>query len=191
MNAELVFFGHSISMAQQSRRRALVAIIYAILAFMLIGCYVFASWRTLSPYVIWAVIFACRLFLGGYAPGGLVKPFNGKTPNRADAPPPLLALKLRVYRPLPGDSSSPYRNDEREMSQRDRAHYLAYQALGISLVVPWAAASLLGNQRLFGWDPATVNHLCAVLLLAVLTLFLTLPQSILLWTEPNMEESSS
>jgi len=187
MNADLVFFGRTISMAQRSRRRTLVAIIYCILGFMLIGTYAFGSWRSVSPYVIWAVIFACRLFLGGYVPGGLVKPFNGKAPKQSEAAPPLLALKLRVYRPLPGDGSTPYRSDEREMSQRDRAHYRAYQALGISLVVPWAAASLLGDPKIFGWDPAVVNHLCAMLLLAVLTLFLTLPQSILLWTEPDME----
>jgi hypothetical protein len=188
VNAELVFFGRSISMAQQSRRRILVAIIYCILGSILVGSYVFGTWRTISPYVIWPVIFACRLFLGGYAYGGVVKPFNGKAPNRFEAPPPLLALKLRVYRPLPGDGSSLFRNDEREMSQRDRAHYLAYQAIGISLIVPWAAASLLGDPKLFGWNPASINHLCAALLLAVLTLFLTLPQSILLWTEPDMEE---
>lgn len=190
MNFELVFFGRSISMAQQSRRRALVAIIYFVLAALLIASYVFGSGRAASPYVIWAVIFACRLFLGGYAPGGIVKPFNGKAPRESAAPPPLLALKLRVYQPFSGLNDEAFRNDERELGQRDRAHYRAYQIIGLSLVVPWFVSTFSSGFNLFGvvWNPVTVNHVCATLLLAILTLFLTLPQSILLWTEPDLSE---
>jgi len=186
MNAELILFGKRIGMAQRTRRRVVVALIYLFLAGILVASYSFGAWRTFGPYVIWAAIFACRLFLGGYAPGGLVKPFNGKAPRQFGMPSNLLALQLRVYPVIPGADGEAYRNDERELTQRDRAHYRAYQVLGISLLLPWAV-SWFGDPRLFGWNPATVDHLCAVLLLAILALFLTLPQSILLWTEPDME----
>ena len=188
MNADLALFGQTISMARRRRRRVLVAVIYSMLAVLLIGSFVLGNWRTASPYVIWAVIIACRLFLGGYYPGGLVKPFNGKGPKQFEMPSSLLALRLRVYPPVPGADGESHRNDERELSQRDRAHYRAYQVLGASLVVPWMILSLFGDPRLFHWNAATLDHLCAVLLLAILALFLTLPQSILLWTEPDMEE---
>ena len=187
MNAELVLFGKHVSMAQRNRRRIVVAVIYCLLASLLVASYIFGSWRALSPYVIWAVILACRLFLGGYTPGGLVKPFNGKAPRNSERPPNVLALQLRVYPVLPGADGEAYRNDERELRQRDNAHYRAYQVLGISLIVPWFICSVFGDPKLFGWSEATVNHLCAVLLLAILALFLTLPQAILLWTEPDME----
>ena len=189
MNAELVLFGKHVSMAQRNRRRIVVAVIYGLLATLLIGSYLIGSWRAASPYLIWAVILACRLFLGGYTPGGLVKPFNGKAPRNSERPPNVLALQLRVYPVLPGADGEAYRNDERELRQRDNAHYRAYQVLGISLIVPWFICSVFGDPKLFGWSAATVNHLCAVLLLAILALFLTLPQAILLWTEPDMEES--
>jgi hypothetical protein len=187
MNAELVFFGRRVSMAPRNRRRILVALIYLFLAGMLVAAYSFAAWRAFSPYVIWSVIIACRLFLGGYAPGGLVKPFNGKAPKQFEMPSPLLALRLRLYPAIPGADGEAYRSDERELSQRDSAHYRAYQVLGASIVVPWFVLSLLGDPKLFGWSAATVDHLCAVLLLAILALFFTLPQAILLWSEPDME----
>ena len=33
----------------------------------------------------------------------------------------------------------------------------------------------------------TVNHLCSAMILGLLAMFVTLPQAILLWTEPDME----
>ena len=191
MNAELILLGKHVSMAQRSRRRIVVALIYCLLASLLIVSYIFGAWRVFSPYVIWAVIFACRLFLGGYAAGGLVKPFNGKGAKPFEMPSHLLALQLRVYPAVPGAGGEGYRSDERELSQRDRAHYRAYQVLGVSLIVPWFICSVFGDPKLFGLSAATINHLCAILLLAVLALFLTLPQAILLWTEPDMEDSQS
>jgi hypothetical protein len=186
MNAELVFFGRRVSMARRSRRRVVVVVIYLALASLVIASSGFSGWRGVSPYVIWAVILACRLFLGGYYAGGLVKPFSGKAPSQSEAPPSLLMLKLRVFEPVPGVGEA-YRNDERELHQRDRAHYVAYKALGVALLVPWITSSLLGDQNLFSLNLAIVNRLCSALILGLIAMFLTLPQSILLWTEPDME----
>ena len=51
----------------------------------------------------------------------------------------LLLLALRVYPPQPEDSE--YRSDERELQQRDRAHYHSYQWIASTLVVLWLLAS--------------------------------------------------
>ncbi len=67
------------------------------------------------------------------------------------------------------------RGDEREMYRRDHAHYVAYYALLYGFV----AASLYG----VGFH----KRLPDFLLVAFCVLFPTLPQAILLWTEPDME----
>ncbi len=184
MNAELVIFGKRVSMTQRSRRRIVVVAIYAVLAGLLIASSTVAGWRSVSPYLIWVAILACRLFLGGYYPGGLVKVFNEKKLDRWEAPPTFLTLKLRVYNLVPGANGEAYRNDERELNQRDRAHYRAYQELGVALTVPWFTSRVLVD---LGVNPATVNHISSTMILGLLAMFITLPQAILLWTEPDVE----
>jgi hypothetical protein len=191
MNAELMIFGCRMSMAQQRRRRVLLVSMYACFAALMAVLWYLTHWRGTGSYVIWAAILACRYFLGGYYTGGLIKPFNGKAPQRQwEMPSPLLALKLRVYLPvLAADSEAAYRNDERELHQRDRAHYLAYQALGVVTCVPMLLASLhIVRASLLGWIPIAADELYYGLTLVAVVLFLTLPQSILLWTEPDMEK---
>lgn len=190
MNAELLLFGKRVSMVQRSRRRLAVIVVYVVLASMLVASATLQGHHSVTPFVLWAVVFACRLVLGGYYAGGLVKPFNGKPPRKPDMPPPLLALKLRVYRPILTADEGRYRNDERELDQRNLAHYSAYKVLGYGLLVPWFAASFLADRSMFSLDNATVNRICAMMLLALMALYLTLPQAILLWTEPDMEPLS-
>jgi len=187
MNAELDFFGRRVSMAQRSRRRTMIVLIYFFIAILVIGTCASPHLNDMGVYVIWTSLFACRLFLGGNAAGGLVKPFNSKLQERSEAAPSLLALKLRVYQPVPGLGAD-YRNDERELHQRDRAHYWAYQILGVSILVPWITLSFPKLGFL-------ISHTLAIqivrgMLLGSIALFLTLPQVILLWTEPDMEPDS-
>jgi hypothetical protein len=192
MNAELVFFGCSISMAQRSRRRTLVVLMYGAFATLMAALWYFTHWRGTGAYVIWAAILACRFFLGGYYSRGLVKPFNSKAPRETAMPPTLLALKLRVYQPVLAAGDSAYRNDERELHQRDHAHYLAFQAAGIALCVPMFVASLrIIKPALLGWIPISPDEMYYGLTLIGIILFLTLPQSILLWTEPDMEDAQA
>lgn len=188
MNAELVFFGRRVSMAHRSRRRVLVVSIYTCLAVLLMVLWFLTHWRGTGAYVFWAAILACRFFLGGYYTGGLVKPFNNQAPRQSEIPPPLLALKLRVYQPILAAGEPAYRNDERELRQRDHAHYLAYQALGIAVCAPMLIASLRVIRPSLVPIPISPDELYYGLTLVALVLFLTLPQVILLWTEPDMEE---
>ena len=187
MRAELVLMGRRVDMARQGRRRALVVGIYAALAVLITAVWAFTRWHGGGVYVLWAVLIACRFFLGGYYRGGLVKPFQYRRPMREDAAPSPLALKLRMYRPVLDSDEAGLRNDERELRQRDRAHYLAYQAMGMTVVLVALMASMrivLPPLRARMGMPA--DELYYGLAVITLTLFLTLPQAILLWTEPDM-----
>jgi hypothetical protein len=176
-------------MARRARRRVMVVLIYATLALLMAGLFMADHWRTSGNYLIIAVILANRFFLGGYDARGLIKPFNGKTPRSVEQPPPFLLLALRVYDPRPADKS--YRNDEREIQQLGRAHYLAYQTIIVLFLPLWLLSK---------WSTFTPNMLanihvspglltCGLALISIVLAF-TLPQSILLWTEPDMEEDS-
>ncbi len=186
MNAELVFLGKRVDMAPRINRRTLVVLIYAAMAALMAGLWMIDKWHVTGVYLVFATIFVNRFFLGGYGFGGLIKPFSGKAPKRSDAPPPFLLLALRVYQP-PAEQSE-YRNDERELRQRDRAHYQAYQALSVSLVLVWLLADWkLNAPRLLAWIPVSADMLLYGLVLATVIVSVTLPQVILLWTEPDME----
>jgi hypothetical protein len=189
MRAELVLLGRRVDMALRARRRALVVLIYAGLAVLFVGMWFADQWHATGTYVFWAAMLACRLFLGGYYTGGLVKPFTGKGPRPSGMATPLQLLQLRLYRILPDEDERTFRNDERELHQRDRAHYQAFQAVGFAVLVAWLVA-LVGMLKpvWLNWIPMTPFQMFYGLTLVTLMLFLTLPQCILLWTEPDMEE---
>lgn len=190
MNAELMLLGKRVNMARQSRRRALVVVVYAALALVIALTWWWTGWRGTGAWVIYAMIVACRFFLGGYYRGGLVKPFVYRKPVNAEMPPPVLALKLRVYQPVLQADDDGFRNDEREMNQRDRAHYMAYQAIGSLVAVEAFVASMrMLSPKLQAWMGMPPDELYYGFALVALTLFVTLPQSILLWTEPDMEDA--
>ena len=190
MNAELVLLGKRVSMARRSRRRALVVGIYAALAAMIGLTWLWTGWRGTGAWVIYAVILVCRIFLGGHYRGGLVKPFVYRKPVNAGMPPSMLALKLRVYQPVLQADEDGLRNDERELNQRDRAHYMAYQAIGSLVAVEAFVASMrMLSPKLQAWMGMPPDELYYGFALVTLMLFVTLPQSILLWTEPDMEDA--
>ena len=186
MKAELVLLGRCIDMAPRTNRRTLVVLIYAGLAALMAGLWRLDGWHVTGVYLWFATILVNRLFLGGYGFGGLVKPFSGKAPKRSDAPPPLLMLALRVYQ-LPPEESE-FRSDERELRQRDHAHYQAYQAITAALAVIWLLADWkLNAKRLLASVPMPADVMLYGLVLAAIVVAITLPQAILLWTEPDME----
>jgi hypothetical protein len=193
MKAELVLMGKRLDMAPRAARRWLVATIYMVLAAVLVELYLLDHWRTSGYYLIFATFLVNRFLLGGYQFGGLVKPFNERAPVRRVTPVPFVLLfGLRVWEPEPRDSE--LRNDEREQAQRDHAHFQAYQALIVALAPMWLlAAWAAGSSRLLAWLrarlPMTPMQLIYGLVLATIAMAITLPQSILLWTEPDMEEA--
>ncbi|HEY2468536.1 MAG TPA: hypothetical protein VGI45_11965 [Terracidiphilus sp.] len=186
MRAELVLMGKRVDMAARIHRRVLVVLIYACFAVLMTTFWLLDRWRTSGVYMIFATFLVNRFFLGGYNFGGLIKPFNGKAPRRSDAPPPFLMLALRIYKVQPQEREC--RNDERELEQRDRAHYHAYQILTIAIAAMWLIADWqMKAPRLLGWIPVSPSVLLYGFVLSAAVAAITLPQAILLWTEPDME----
>lgn len=144
-----------------------------------------STWMTIVVLLVYSLV---PLLLGGDEGIGPIGDFAG------DPPPPRWTLlwavdRLRSRRKrAPGDRLFDRCFDERDQRVRDRAHYLAYQILR---PIPIAAACL------FLTAPATLEAhslirrygLLLVLLVILFSIvFWTLPQSIILWTEPDMEE---
>jgi hypothetical protein len=191
MRAELIILGKRLDMAPQAHRRTLVVLIYALMAALMTAFWFIDRWHTTGAEMIFATILVNRFLLGGYNFGGLIKPFSGKAPrNRNIAQPsPFLLLTLHVYPSYSEPEESDYRNDERELQQRDRAHYQAYQWLSVALVVIWLFVNFKNfTPKLLNWIPVPTDLLTYGLALATIVVALTLPQSILLWTEPDMTE---
>jgi hypothetical protein len=187
MRAELVLLGKRVDMAPRAHRRALVVLIYAGVTMAMVGLWFIDRWRVTGVYMIFATILVNRVLLGGYNFGGLVKPFSGKPPRQRADLPPFLMLGLRLHRPESEESE--YRNDERELQQRDHAHYAAYQCLAIGLAAMWLLADWEANApRLLAWLPGGPAIYLYGLVLALVVVSQTLPQAILLWTEPDMAE---
>jgi len=127
----------------------------------------------------WAFQFALLLIslLGGHDRRGLVRDFHGRTPEEGPAdysfmtPDDIAARK---------EAESQNRLDERDVRLRNAAHYRAYAAVRwIAFLVVFAAMT----------DPSLdFARLRQSLVLLLFLIIQTLPQSILLWTEPDMEE---
>jgi len=75
------------------------------------------------------------------------------------------------------------RLDEHDIALRDRAHYLAYSALRWPAIL----AALFGGFFLFDASPEQIGHALLVASVPIAVLFFSLPQAIILWTEPDFE----
>ena len=112
-------------------------------------------------------------FLGGFRSGGMVRPFLDAKPD-----PEQVQSLFGPRKPFGQDAPL----DERETGERDRIHFLAYRtALVIALMMFLILFVLSGTS--FQW----MNRLAPVFFFALTMILLGLPQSIILWTEPDME----
>lgn len=170
-----------VSMETRRRRRALVIGYYLLWIPVFAGC-----WFFLDGYNRFVAFYFCLLLLpfllGGRGfsprPSPPVRPFadifyreQASLRARRDGQPPISTVVL----------------DEHDRSVRDRAHYLSYSALlfVILVVVPVVAAGF-GRLRRQLWPDAAL-----LIAGALLILFFSLPQTILLWTEPDLEPETS
>ena len=72
-------------------------------------------------------------------------------------------------------------NDERELHRRDRMHFYAYRWIVVLMVLGYFMTARPFDHGLVG----------RALLLGGLVLGLTLPQALLLWTEPDVEVANA
>jgi hypothetical protein len=77
--------------------------------------------------------------------------------------------------------------DERETHRRDHAHFMAYRFFGYFFVVAIIARYFKGPHPVAPLLSLALQGALMQLSLAAFFLYLSLPQAILLWTEPDME----
>jgi hypothetical protein len=163
MKTEPVLLGKHLVMANRARRRLLVAVVY--------------TWIALC-IVVWFYFYAISLY--GYA-----KVLASWCLFLAFVP-------FIVFWALTGDMLA--HGDEREMHQRDHAHFMAYRFLGSVTVAALFAAFQTGPHPIIPAPGpllrAILGQLPTAVLIAALLLYLTLPQAILLWTEPDIEKDA-
>lgn len=93
---------------------------------------------------------------------------------------------------LIGVAGSGYEDgDEREIHRRDHAFFIAHKQLGAAPILLMLAMGFTGSEsiKIFG-NPAfqaLAQRASYGLLFVFMILYSTLPQAILLWTEPDME----
>jgi len=184
-----------IPMRRRSARRRLVVVAYTLLLLLCGSTFVVHlvyGENALLPYSL-AIYgsMAVGIFVFGGNSGfggrwGLIKPFANKPPRAEPPMVTLVKLQLQPESLLQADDSG-WRNDERELDRRDRAHYLAYQAVGVGVVVMLALAfwALEPRQHLI---PAKVlQDMLFLVALITSVLVMTLPAAIILWTEPDID----
>jgi hypothetical protein len=188
MRAELMVLGKHFDMARREHRRKLVVTIYALLAVVMAALGWVDTWRGSGYYLVFLALMINHFLLGGYGRSGLVRPFDGKAPREAKMPSPLipLGLYLRLTSTLP---ESDWRSDERETVLRDRVHYQAYQWISAAVGAMWLLSGwATGKSQTFPILHSVAETLLYPVVLVAVILMLTLPQAILLWTEPDMPE---
>jgi hypothetical protein len=166
-----------ISLARRSRRRTLVA------GFWIMGF----SFAVFAPFLFrghprqfsWVFLpfLAQAALLGGEGRKGLVRDFHGHTPDNEPVDYSFMTPEDIAARK---EAEKQNRLDEREARARDAAHYKAFELLRWS--VPLVAFAAF-TEPFIGFA-----YVRQALLLLVVLVIQALPQSILLWTEPDMEE---
>ncbi len=183
-----------VPMQRQSARRKLVVITYAVLAILCGSTFVLHfvyGQNALLPYsfALYGALAVGIFIFGGIAgPGGrwgLIKPFANKPP-RADLP--MVTLVKLNLQPLSAGTpdESTWRNDERELGVRDHAHYQAYQAvfIGVLVILLLAFLSVKPSHIV---SAVVLLNLLFMAALVTMVLAITLPSAIILWTEPDVD----
>jgi hypothetical protein len=123
-------------------------------------------------------IFTFGGLLGGIKIGGPVKVYS-ETMLPVNGNSGVQTLNLEGRKPF-DDGMSFHPLDERERLQRDFAHYTAYRILrwsfGVACVAYWLSLS---------WGEAWIGSKGPILAGISLVYVLSLPQAVLLWTEPD------
>lgn len=175
-----------IPMQRRIARRRLVVFVYLGLV-IVCGFTLWVTRSQPSAYIwpLYAGIAAASFVFGGQGRYGLIKSFVNKPPR--PEPPIVDLVKLHLQpEALFAEDISTWKNDERELSRRDLAHYRAYQPLMLVPVVLLMLSSWA--QRPPHWVSAAIllQLIFAVSMFSTV-LVVTLPSAIILWTEPDME----
>lgn len=193
MRASFRFLGIQFDMARQSRRRWLVLTVYFAIGVSIVSAELLNQlWvRFIAPYLVFMIPIFVTLFLNSYVLGGverwgrgLIKPFYGNET--------LISYGMEG-RAVPGYFKSKYLNDELDIRRRNESHWRAYRWIyPIMGLAWWIALTKRGAPLMPEWVSRLPfdTFLCCSLT-ALICFHATLPQAILLWTEPDMEETTT
>ena len=159
------------------RQRRTLVVLYYLLVLAFVGLALW-HWRGSTAGVLFMQTLTIGGVLGGIRVGGPVKLYEE---NNIAEPSGLTALNLEGRRPFAtwfGSAWSPL--DERERERRNFAHYTAYRILRWTLcpaLILYGFTLDVNSAWLFTRSPALAWF--------VLIYILSLPQCVLLWTEPD------
>jgi hypothetical protein len=198
MKTDFVLFGKRFNMASQSRRRRLVALVYAGFAVLIAAGWSLDRWRLWGAMlIILPAPYVARNVFGGFGPGdkGIIKPFLGNEVRARYLANPGSRWSRMALQTIPKIADPhEFSSDEREIHGRNTAHEVAYRRLGMVAIFTLSIAFLKNGtasilQRIGApLSNAFFDQVIYGLLFVTFILTLTLPQAILLWTEPDMEE---
>jgi len=168
-----------ISMTRRSRRRMLVFTVYLLLAvFVVLGVALHRDNHLLRPgdflsgfNLLFVILFTgvSRLIFGRLIEQTTfpVPPQEGPGSDRP------ISLFGNVRRPADPD--------ERDMAVRNWAYFQAFRMIAVYSVLLWFAYSFLNAF----WMPQVSLNIAALLLFPLIVMATTLPQAVLLWSEPD------
>jgi len=188
MRARLTVFGFRLDVRSRLRRRVLVIVVYLALAAMLSASLRWAPWTLGNVGFFLVIALVNWMVFGGLTTRGLVPPFSPDIRPLwvKDDQPPESRIDRWFWRRSPARKD--LQTDERDDRRRDRAHYLAYRFVTWLTMVVWFLFVTVHAGPVFGTKGLPFDFALLVAL-AVAMLAQTLPQAILLWTEPDMEEA--
>ncbi len=170
-----------LSIATRRQRRRIVIAFYAIV--LLWTAVPLIKGRLIPVYMLMQVFNLAGIF-GGIRQGP-IKNFEGPTRdpmNPSASSIQTLDLSGRMGRRYPSEQL-----DERERLERDHAHYSAYRllrwSLGIAAAIYWLLITATPIQP---W----LLHSAPTLLWTLVLYIFTLPQAVILWTEPDQAADS-
>jgi|HubBroStandDraft_4_1064222.scaffolds.fasta_scaffold27458_3 hypothetical protein len=165
------------SVETQSHRRSLVIAYYAVFAML---CLIMATLRGTHGLVLLLQLTAMAAFyLGGTSAKGPVRLFSHWQRKFVDGS--IYGIDPRRMRA--NGAASRLRVDEQDLYTRDRAHYLAYAATRWAVIL----FALFGPLVVYEIGISAFGRLLVVLCVPFCVLFLSLPQAIILWNEPDLE----
>jgi hypothetical protein len=75
--------------------------------------------------------------------------------------------------------------DERDVAVRNAAYFQAYRAVGVYSIVVWVTSSMVCEV-----SGSTAVRLIQLVTMPMVAMALTLPQAVILWTEPDVPEEA-
>jgi apolipoprotein N-acyltransferase len=187
MKSELKVAGFKLDMRSRRRRRVLVVVVYLVLSAIISAAFLWAPSILENVGLLLILVgLTNQLVFGGLTPRGLVRPFSSAVRPLwfRDDPPPDSVIDRWFWRRSP--SRKDLQTDERDDRRRDRALSVSYGVLSFSTYLVWVLFAMVRMGPVF-YTKGVPFDFALLVALAVVMLAMTLPQAILLWTEPDME----